>query len=258
MAPTRSSFLASWKPVSGAAGYRIDVSTDPAFKVAVSGYQDLDVGNVLSRIVGRLQPATKYYYRVRPYNSAGTGTNSEVMTAATTSGSGLVINPTFDTSITSDPNAAAIESTINQAIALYQPLFGDPVTAEIRFRYSTTEPDGGPLPSGAVAESYYVVYYIPWSNYIAGLKADAKTTNDTAANADLPSLPITPDLVPSSADGRAIGLDTPPAMFANGTVGSGGTYDGIVTLNSSKPFQFTRPPSSGNFDARRSDGTRDG
>ena len=41
-------------------------------------------------------------------------------------------------------------------------------------------------------------------------------------------------------------------MFANGTVGSGGTYDGIVTLNSSEPFQFTRPPSSGNFDARRS------
>ena len=251
MAPTRSSFLAIWKPVSGAAGYRIDVSTDPAFKAAVSGYRDLDAGNVLSRIVCRLQPATKYYYRVRPYNSAGTGANSEVMTAATTSGSGLVINPTFDTSITSNPNAAAIESTINQAIALYQPLFSDPVTAEIRFRYSTTGPDGSPFPSGAVAESYYVVYYIPWSDYIAGLKADAKTTNDTAANADLPSLPITPDLVPSSADGRAIGLDTPPAMFADGTVGSGGTYDGIVTLNSSEPFQFTRPPSSGNFDARR-------
>ena len=86
------------------------------------------------------------------------------MSAATTSGSGLVINPTFDTSITSNPNAAAIESMINQAIALYQPLFSDPVTAEIRFRYSTTGPDGSPFPSGAVAESYYVVYYIPWSD----------------------------------------------------------------------------------------------
>ena len=30
-------------------------------------------------------------------------------------------------------------------------------------------------------------------------------------------------------------------MFANGTVGDGGPYDGIVTLNSSAPFQFTRP-----------------
>ena len=26
--------------------------------------------------------------------------------------------------------------------------------------------------------------------------------------------------------------NTPPAMFANGTVGNGGPYDGIVTLNS--------------------------
>ena len=30
-------------------------------------------------------------------------------------------------------------------------------------------------------------------------------------------------------------------MFANGTVGQGGPYDGIVTLNSSMPFQFSRP-----------------
>ena len=41
-------------------------------------------------------------------------------------------------------------------------------------------------------------------------------------------------------------------MFADGTVGTGGPYDGIVTLNSSSPFQFTRPPSSSNFDAQRS------
>jgi len=39
-------------------------------------------------------------------------------------------------------------------------------------------------------------------------------------------------------------------MFANGTVGNGGPYDGIVTLNSARPFQFTRPPSSGSWDAQ--------
>jgi hypothetical protein len=41
-------------------------------------------------------------------------------------------------------------------------------------------------------------------------------------------------------------------MFANGTIGSGGPYDGIVTVNSSQPFQFTRPTSAGNYDAQRS------
>ena len=41
-------------------------------------------------------------------------------------------------------------------------------------------------------------------------------------------------------------------MFANGTVGAGGPYDGIVTLSSAMPFQFTRSTSSGNYDAQRS------
>ena len=41
-------------------------------------------------------------------------------------------------------------------------------------------------------------------------------------------------------------------MFANGTVGNGGPYDGIVTLNSAVPYQFTRPTSASNFDAQRS------
>jgi hypothetical protein len=40
-------------------------------------------------------------------------------------------------------------------------------------------------------------------------------------------------------------------MFANGTIGNG-PYDGIVTLNSAVPFQFTRPVSAGDFDAQRS------
>src|SRR5439155_18094113 len=48
------------------------------------------------------------------------------------------------------------------------------------------------------------------------------------------------------------GQNTPPAMFANGTVGDGGPYDGIVTLNSTVSFQFTRPPDPGNYDAMRS------
>src|SRR6478752_5231173 len=40
-------------------------------------------------------------------------------------------------------------------------------------------------------------------------------------------------------------------MFANGSVGTGGPYDGIVTLNSSKPFQFSRPVNGNSFDAQR-------
>jgi len=45
-----------------------------------------------------------------------------------------------------------------------------------------------------------------------------------------------------------VGLNTPPVMFADGSLGAGGPYDGIVTINTLYPVQFTRPVSAGNFD----------
>ena len=252
MAPTRSSFMATWDRVSGATGYRLDVSTSSSFSSYVSGYEDLNVGNVTSRIIGGLSSGTTYYYRVRAYNALGAGGDSNVKTATTTTTSGLVINPTFDSSILNDPNSAAIQSAINRAIAIYQSLFSDPITVSILFRYSSTKPDGHPIPSGNLSISDFVVYSIPWNTCINALRADAKTANDTTANASLPPNALSTNISVSAANGRAIGQDTPPAMFANGSVGDGGPYDGIVSLNSSVPFQFTRPPSASNYDAQRS------
>ncbi len=40
-------------------------------------------------------------------------------------------------------------------------------------------------------------------------------------------------------------------MFSDGTIGPGGPFDGIVTLNSAEPFSFTRPLINGSFDAQR-------
>jgi hypothetical protein len=193
-----------------------------------------------------------YYYRVRAYNTIGTSGDSNVMIARTMSGSGLAISATFDSSITNNPNSAAIESMINQAIAIYESLFNDPITVSILFRYSTTGPDGTLLGSGTLAQSTFVIYTVPWNTYISALKADATTTNDTSANASLPTNPLSTNIIPASADGRAVALNTPPAMFANGTVGNGGPYDGIVTLNSARPFQFTRPTGASSYDALRS------
>ncbi len=252
MAPTRSSFMATWDSISGATGYRIDVSTSGSFSSYVGGYQDLDVGNVTSRIIGGLSSGTTYYYRVRPYNALGTGGGSNAMSATTTTTSGLVINPTFDSSILNDPNSAAIQAAINRAIAIEQSLFRDPITVSILFRYSNTKPGGHPFPSGDLSLSDFVVYSIPWDTFINALRADAKTANDATANASLPPNALSTNISVSGANGRAIGQDTPPAMFADGTVGNDGPYDGIVSLNSSVPFQFTRPPSADNFDAQRS------
>jgi hypothetical protein len=169
----------------------------------------------------------------------------------TTSTGGLAIIPTFDSSITGNPNAAAIQAMINQAIAIYQSRFSDPITVRILFRYSNTEVNGNPLPPGLLARSNFVFYTIAWNTYINALIADARTANDTTANASLPASALSTSVAPSSAGGRAVGLNTPGTMAANGTVGSG-TFDGIVTLNSSQSFQFIRPPSPSNYDALRS------
>ncbi len=249
-APTRSSFMASWGSIGGAIGYRLDVSTSSSFSSYVNGFQDLDVGNVTGLVVTGLSRGITYHYRVRAYDATGTSGYSDVMTATTTATAGLTIHATFDSSITTNPNAAAIEAMINRAIAIYESLFSDPITIQIRFRYSATAPNGTPLPSGTISQSDLAVYTIPWSTYINSLRADAKTTNDNLANASLPGTALSPNVKPSSASGRAVGLNTPPAMSANGTLG--GPYDGIVTLNSAVPYQFTRPPSASNYDAQRS------
>jgi hypothetical protein len=140
---------------------------------------------------------------------------------------------------------------INRAISFHESLFSDPIIVQIRFRYSTTTPEGGHMPMGTLAQTDFVLYPIPWSTYIGALRADARSSNDSQANATLPGTALSTYVRPSSAGGRAVGLDTPPAMFADGTVGQGGPYDGIVTLNSAAPYQFNRPPNPGNFDAQR-------
>ena len=80
---TFSSFTANWNSVSGASGYRLDVSTSNTFTTYVPGYQDLDVGNVTSFAVTGLSANTTYFYRVRAYNGCATSRNSNVKNVKT-------------------------------------------------------------------------------------------------------------------------------------------------------------------------------
>src|SRR5438067_1493663 len=80
---TFNSFTAHWSSVSGATGYRLDVSTTNHFTTYVPGYQDLDVGNVTSYPVTGLNANTTYYYRVRAYNGCATSNNSSVKSVTT-------------------------------------------------------------------------------------------------------------------------------------------------------------------------------
>jgi hypothetical protein len=249
---TRSSFTARWNPINHAMSYQLDVSTSPSFDSYVTGYHGLEVGSATWRVVTGLIPDKTYYYRVTGANEAGVIAGSGVMTGATATSTGLIISPTFDSSITNNPNAAAIEAMINRSIAIYESLYSDPITVFILFRYSTTRPNGTPFGSpNLIAVSDYVVYSPSWNTFVSALQADGKTANDATANASLPPNALSTNIIPSSANGRALGGDTPPAMFDDSTVAAGGPYDGIVTLNSGAGFQFVRPINSGSFDAQR-------
>ncbi|MGE5209357.1 MAG: hypothetical protein ACM3KL_08510, partial [Alphaproteobacteria bacterium] len=123
--PTRTSFMATWPTVDGVRGYLLDVSTSRTFNSFVDGYHELDVGDVTGRVVTGLSCGTTYYYRVLPYDQTGPDRYSETMAVTTETTTGLVIHATFDSSITGNSNSAAIQATINQAIARYESLFRD-------------------------------------------------------------------------------------------------------------------------------------
>src|SRR5439155_8714389 len=136
----------------------------------VNGYRDLDLGHVTSRVVTGLKPGTTYHYRLSAYNSHGVLSNSAVKTATTAGGLGLDINPTFDSSITPE-----IEVMIDRAISIYESLFNDSITVEIRFRYANTKANGScPLDPDvlALSQTGAASPSPSWNDFVAALQKD--------------------------------------------------------------------------------------
>jgi len=80
---TQTGFTARWNTSSTATGYRIDIASNNSFTSFLSGYYDIDVGNVTSTPVTGLTAGSTYYYRVRAYNSSGSSNNSNYIAITT-------------------------------------------------------------------------------------------------------------------------------------------------------------------------------
>lgn len=135
----------------------------------------------------------------------------------------LVIIATFDSTITSDPNAAVIEGTINSVIALYEASFSDPVTVTINFQK---------MSGGLGASASYYIPGVDYSTFRAMLAAAASTADDATALAHLPAGPTNPvngstTIALNLPNGRALGFSgtewLPPP----------GQPDGFIYLNTS-------------------------
>ncbi len=80
---SETGFTANWNAATGAAGYRLDVSLSNTFASFVSGYNNLDVGNVTTYPVSGLSGSITYYYRLRAVNASGTSADSNTITVLT-------------------------------------------------------------------------------------------------------------------------------------------------------------------------------
>jgi hypothetical protein len=152
--------------------------------------------------------------------AGGAGGASGNLSIVASGPGGLRIIPTFDSSITGDPQSATIQATINAAIALYQANFSDPITVTITFKE---------MPSGLGLSSFYYNGFT-YSSYRAALVSHATTQDDTTALAHLPSSASNPVNGNQSVNltlalARALGYSnvSPPT----------GDTDGTISLNTS-------------------------
>jgi hypothetical protein len=213
----------AWSAVPGATSYRIIVATSapdlPSDPTSGTGGPSVLINATTtdaSYIPSvPLSGATTYYWEVHARNNSQFGTWSSVNNFTTSPiESGLTIIPTFDSSITSDPQAATIESTINAAIATYQSSFSDPITVYITFQ----EMNGG---LGQSTDRHF--QQVLYSDYLAALKSHATTADDATALAHLPNSAANPlnnnqyvNLILPLA--RALGFSYVPPPGPDGTV----------------------------------------
>jgi autotransporter-associated beta strand protein len=166
-----------------------------------------------------------------------------VTLAACAPASALTIQATFDSSIVNAPNAADIENTINFATNEISSLFSNPGTVTILFKYS---------PGSFLGESNSSFYFDTYATVTSELQANLSANPQNAVLATaLNNLSNgndangARDIETTSAEFRlALGDNTAtPCFDASGTFVSGcnSVFDGVITLSSSQPIDFTRP-----------------
>ena len=138
----------------------------------------------------------------------------------------IVITPTFEASITSDPNSAAIISTINQAISFYESNITNSIIVSMDF---------GEMGTG-LGQSSTFIGTIGYSQYLSALQGNSSgDAVDLSALASLPAGPNNPvngdlNIVLTTANLRALGINAvPPGPDSTVTVNTSITnYPGMA------------------------------
>ncbi|HET8996213.1 MAG TPA: NF038122 family metalloprotease [Acetobacteraceae bacterium] len=153
----------------------------------------------------------------------------------------LSIIPNFDSTITSDPNAAAIEAAITLALSPYA-MFSDPVTVNILYQASHAGT------SSYLGESGSAFYQNSYAAYTGALATDAASYGNSVEQSGVTHLSsgnVAQSVLATAADLRALGCGgcagtISSINLSNNTLVTGGSYDGAIAINLSQPLQFSR------------------
>lgn len=131
----------------------------------------------------------------------------------------VVINATFDSSVTGLSNAGQWESALNSADAEIAGLLSDPITINITFKASAG--------TSVFGESGYSLQTVgSYSTMVAVLAADAKSADDRTSVASLPAVDPTNGATywTTTAQAKALGLRSANNAASDGTVTIGTGY----------------------------------
>lgn len=136
----------------------------------------------------------------------------------------MKINVTYDSTVTSQSNAAQIEAAIQAAVQFYEAAYTTNVTINIDFQYSS-------LGAGVAAENSFNGSFYSYATVLAALKSHDTSAIDAEAYATLPATDPTGgsgnDFFLTTAQARALGLSNFTPQF-----------DDVVTLNSDLSWDF--------------------
>jgi hypothetical protein len=133
----------------------------------------------------------------------------------------LVIDPVFDSSVTSSPEAANYEAAVNAAISYLESKISTPITISIGFGYGEVGGNNGsagtPLAAASGAESQGTTFSYSYADVYAALEAtDTTSAVQIAAAASLPKV----DPTGSAAGAQPFQVAAPEAMALGLTIGA--------------------------------------
>jgi hypothetical protein len=158
--------------------------------------------------------------------------------AAPVVGGTLFIVPNFDTSITSNTNALAIEGGINSAISTIEGLYATPYAPSVSIPVTFTYNPGS---AGNLESTEQGYYSLPYGEYVSLLQLDS------AANPGNSVLAAAIANLSSGNDANGSG-DVVVSGALLTMLGDPSAPDATININSNQTFDFSRPVSSGAFD----------